>query len=280
MKRNLIAVLFAFVMMAACAQPKENMSNTTTQTPSEGDVVCLHTNMGDIRILLYSDTPLHHDNFLKLAREGFYDGLLFHRVIKDFMIQGGDPDSKTAAPEAQLGGGDVGYQINAEILYPRHFHKYGAVAAARTSDEVNPERKSSGCQFYIVTGKKYNEATLHAYMQRVTDSEKQAYFNRLVRENADTISVLRKNRDEAGLESLRQELIKKTNENVVPVQPTAEMVEAYATIGGTPHLDNSYTVFGEVLEGMDVVEKIQNVAVSKSDRPLEDVKILTVTIEN
>lgn len=243
------------------------------------NIVDIKTTLGDIKVLLYDDTPIHRDNFLKLVGEKYYDGVLFHRVIKDFMVQTGDPNSKTADANTMLGGGDPSYTLEAEILYPTHFHKYGALAAARTGDQVNPERRSSGSQFYIVTGEKQSARTLDMMAQRATDQKRQAYFNKLRLENKDQIRTLMQNKDSVALESLRLDLIKKT-EAAVPVESMPDNIkETYITQGGTPHLDGQYTVFGEVIEGMDVVEKIQNVETGKADRPKEDVRIITMTIE-
>lgn len=192
--------------------------------------VLIETTKGNITVVLYDDTPLHRDNFVKLVESGFYEGLLFHRVINKFMIQGGDPMSKNAAPNARLGNGDPGYTIPAEIVYPKHFHKKGALAAARTGDNVNPERRSSGSQFYIVQGQVYTDMKLDQF------------------EKALGRTFTTKERD------------------------------AYATIGGTPHLDNQYTVFGEVVEGLGVVDKIAAVETGVADRPVDDVKIIKMTV--
>lgn len=244
-----------------------------------GPTLDIATTAGNIKIRLYDDTPLHRDNFLKLAKEGYYDGVLFHRVIKDFMVQTGDPESKEAPKGAQLGSGGPGYTIPAEIEYPKHYHKYGALAAARTGDNVNPERKSSGSQFYIVTGKTYTPQQLSRMEQMSVQKQLQAYFMNLQRQHADTIRQLRLAKDSVALENLRLELIKETEANVKPVTMTEEQVRDYSTIGGTPHLDGQYTVFGEVLEGMDTVEKIQNAATDGHDRPVEDIRILSVKVE-
>lgn len=243
-----------------------------------GPVVDIRTTLGDIKVKLYDDTPLHRDNFLKLAKEGFYDGVLFHRVIKDFMIQTGDPNSKGADSTAMLGSGDPGYTIEAEFQYPKHYHKYGALAAARTGDQFNPERRSSGSQFYIVTGKKYSAPQIEQMMSQNLNEERQAYFRNLVKENQAKISELQEAGDKERLEALRQELIKTTEANVKLDIP-ANLIKDYETIGGTPFLDGQYTVFGEVIDGMDTVEKIQNVETGSADRPKEDVKVLSVTVE-
>ncbi|MDE6561361.1 MAG: peptidylprolyl isomerase [Muribaculaceae bacterium] len=244
-----------------------------------GPTLDVATTVGNIKIRLYDDTPLHRDNFIKLAKEGYYDGVLFHRVINDFMVQTGDPDSKEAPAGAMLGSGGPDYTIPAEIVYPKHYHKYGALAAARTGDEMNPERKSSGSQFYIVTGKKYLPQQLSRIEEVSVQKQLQSYFMNLQREHMDTIRQLRLAKDSVGLENLRQELIKETEANVKPVTMTEEQVRDYTTIGGTPHLDGQYTVFGEVLEGMDVVEKIQKAETDGRDRPVEDIRIISIKVE-
>lgn len=241
-------------------------------------IVDIETTLGPIKVKLYDDTPIHRDNFLKLVDEGFYNGVLFHRVIKDFMVQTGDPKSKNAEAAAMLGDGDPGYTLEAEIKYPTHFHKYGALAAARTGDMVNPERRSSGSQFYIVTGEKQDPRTLEMFAQRANHERKQAYFNNLVRQHLDEIKALQEADDKDGLEKLRQKFITETEQNVKDEVLPAEIVETYQTIGGTPHLDGQYTVFGEVIEGMDVVEKIQNAATGANDRPIEDIRIISAKI--
>ncbi len=263
-------------------QESKNVEMNTAADHSEipaGPTLDVATTAGNIKIRLYDDTPLHRDNFLKLAKEGYYDGVLFHRVINDFMVQTGDPDSKDAPEGAVLGSGGPGYQIPAEIVYPKHYHKYGALAAARSGDEVNPERKSSGSQFYIVTGKKFSPQQLSRMEEMSVQKQLQAYFMNLQRQHMDTIKQLRLAKDSVGLENLRQELIKETEANVKPVTMTEEQVRDYTTIGGTPHLDGQYTVFGEVLEGMDVVEKIQKAETDGRDRPKEDIRIISIKVE-
>lgn len=198
--------------------------------------VLLETTEGDIRIALYNETPLHRDNFLKLVKMHVYDSLLFHRVIKDFMIQGGDLNSKHAQPGQLLGTGDLDYTIESEFRLPQIFHRRGVVAAAREPDEVNPDMRSSACQFYIVWGRTMDDARIQRVQQRL-----------------DTLTHGR-------------------------VQLTSEMIDVYKTTGGTPHLDGQYTVFGEVLQGLDIVDKIQQVATDKNNRPLTDVRILRATI--
>lgn len=190
--------------------------------------VLVKTNMGDLTILLSDKTPQHRDNFLKLVNEGFYNGLLFHRVINGFMIQGGDPNSKNAGPNDRLGSGGPGYTVPAEMI-PELIHQKGALAAARTGDGVNPERKSSGSQFYIVHGGPLSD-------QQLDKIEQQS-----------------------------------------GVSYSDEQRELYKTIGGTPFLDHNYTVYGKVVEGMEIVDKIAETKTAPGDRPVEDVVILEMT---
>lgn len=243
--------------------------------------VRIKTSLGDIVARLYDETPRHRDNFVKLAKEGFFDGTLFHRVIKDFMIQGGDPDSKGAPAGKSLGTGGPGYNVPAEFVYPQLFHKRGALSAARLADQVNPERESSGSQFYIVWGKKYNDSELRQMEKQMAVQQEQGIFDRLVAENRSKILALRKNRDQAGLQELQDDLVAQTKaESAALGKPsfTAEQREAYTTLGGTPFLDSQYTVFGEVEEGLDVVEKIQCVETGRGDRPKVDVT-MTIAVE-
>lgn len=250
----------------------------SSQVPA-GPTLDITTTAGPIKIRLYDDTPLHRDNFLKLAKEGYYDGVLFHRVIDGFMVQTGDPESKEAPQGAMLGSGGPGYTIPAEIVYPKHYHKYGALAAARTGDEMNPERRSSGSQFYIVTGKKYIPQQLSRMEEMSVQKQLQSYFMDLQRQHMDTIRQLRLAKDSVGLENLRQELIRETEANVKPVTMTEDQIRDYTAIGGTPHLDGQYTVFGEVLEGMETVEKIQKAETDGRDRPVEDIRIVSIKVE-
>ncbi|MCF0199431.1 MAG: peptidylprolyl isomerase [Bacteroidaceae bacterium] len=241
--------------------------------------VKISTSLGDIVVRLYDETPLHRDNFLKLAREGYFDGTLFHRVIRDFMVQGGDPDSRGAAPGKQLGVGGPGYTIPAEIL-PQCIHKRGALAAARQGDEVNPERRSSGSQFYIVWGQKYKEGQLAQFGKQLKQQAEQQFFNTLVQQHRKEIMEMRKNRDQAGLMELQNDLVAQAyamSAEHGPYGLTDEQKTAYQTLGGTPHLDGQYTVFGEVEEGLDVVGKIQEQPTGRGDRPVTDV-VMKVTV--
>jgi cyclophilin family peptidyl-prolyl cis-trans isomerase len=208
-----IVMLTAIILMAIGA---------TSQNTQR--IVEISTDFGKIQVKLYDNTPLHRDNFIKLASEGFYDGIIFHRVIKSFMIQGGDPESKNADPSKMLGNGGPGYTIPAEF-HKENFHKKGALAAARLGDNANPQKASSGSQFYIVQGKQYSDLELDHMEQRMN-----AKF-------------------------------------------TTQQREAYKTVGGTPHLDGGYTVFGEVISGIEVIDAIAAVQTGQADRPVKDVKM-------
>lgn len=272
---------FALMSSIAIAQKNKNitMENQTVQATGDA-LVEIKTSVGDITIRLYGETPKHRDNFLKLVNDGFYNDVLFHRVINKFMIQTGDPESKGAPAGKMLGAGGPGYDIDAEIVYPQFFHKRGALAAARQGDEVNPDRRSSGSQFYIVTGKVYNASQLGQMEKQLQMQQMQAIFNDLASQHRDSIMAMRRNRDQAGLQALQEELVKKTEAEAAknPAKFTQAQIDAYTTVGGTPHLDGTYTVFGEVVEGMDVVAKIETTATGAQDRPKEDIKIISMTI--
>lgn len=220
MKHLYTFCLMATLLIAGCSTTEKKVN------------IRLQTTMGDICIELCNETPLHRDNFVKLTEEGYFDGVLFHRVIENFMIQGGDPDSRTAEAGAFLGDGGPDYTIPAEFCYPQLFHRRGALAAAREGDAVNPEMASSGSQFYIVWGKIFTDEELDSMQERI--------HNRVTFEG--------------------------------------EVREAYKSVGGTPHLDGAYTVFGYVTEGLEVVEAIQKVATDQNDRPMEDVRIISANI--
>lgn len=229
MKKSIIVILGLFAVASLSAQ-----KDSTLKKKDRKRDVLMHTSMGDMVIRLYDSTPLHRDNFLKLVKIGFYDSILFHRVIKDFMIQAGDPKSKTAGPGIPLGNGGPGYTIPAEFRKTL-FHKKGVIAAARTGDNINPQKASSGSQFYIVQGKVFTDGGL------------------------DTLEMFR------------------LNGRKLPV----EHRNVYKTIGGTPHLDENYTVFGEVIKGMDVIDKIAAVKTSSGrdrDRPVENVVIINTKL--
>ena len=217
MKNQLITliVIFAATIGLAACKAENSMTQQNNESGAQdsiapaaytiqpGDVkVLLNTSLGDITLLLYGDTPRHRDNFIKRVEAGDYDGVLFHRVIGDFMIQTGDPDSKNAPKGKMLGMGEAGTEIEAEFLFPKHYHHRGAIAAARQGDQVNPEKKSSGSQFYIVTGKKFTKGQLDQMERKAIMQHKQDVFNQLAAEHSDSIKALRRNRDTAGLQAL------------------------------------------------------------------------------
>lgn len=277
MKQNFWILLIILACSAvACKSGQKKDGNMEKET-----VLKIETSMGDIKVKLYNETPKHRDNFIKLAKDGTYNGTLFHRVIKDFMVQAGDPESKNAPKGKMLGSGDVGYTIPAEFVYPKYFHKKGALSAARQGDEVNPKKESSGCQFYIVTGKVFNDSTLLNMEQQKNQNKVTEAFNALAQKHMKEIYKMRKANDQDGLYALQDTLFIQAEAEAAK-QPdfhfTPEQIKAYTTVGGTPHLDGEYTVFGEVVEGMDIVDKIQQVKTDRSDRPEEDVKIINVSV--
>ena len=234
--------------------------------------------LGYIVVRLYDETPIHRDNFIKLAKEGYFDGTLFHRVIKDFMIQGGDPDSKGAPAGKMLGVGGPDYTLQAEIK-DGIYHKRGALAAARQGDEVNPERRSSGSQFYIVWGQVYNEGQLRQFAKQLKMQQIQGAFNQLAAQHRDEIMQMRRERNRAGLQELQDQLAAQAEAMVKGNGLTDEQLKLYSTVGGTPHLDGQYTVFGEVEEGLDVVEQIQQTATGRGDRPVDDIEMRITVLE-
>ncbi|HHW81627.1 MAG TPA: peptidylprolyl isomerase [Bacteroidales bacterium] len=230
-EKSLIALLILFGLSSCGILNLGKMKNQKVK---------IETTEGDITLLLYDETPLHRDNFVKLVKAKFYDGVLFHRVIDEFMIQGGDPNSKNAEPGKMLGDGDVGYTIPAEFKTPQIYHKRGALAAAREGDDTNPEKASSGCQFYIVVGKQFTNEQLDQMEASKIDKHGHA------------------------------------NDSTYKFSEQARI--DYTTIGGTPHLDGNYTVYGEVLTGMDVVDKISQARTNRADRPREDIKIIKMRL--
>lgn len=280
MKKTFITLITA-IFITACAWNSKSEKKLNMENVKE-TLVCLETTMGNITVKLYDETPKHKENFIKLVKEGAYDNTLFHRVIKNFMIQAGDPLSKNATDTTTLGSGDVGYTIPAEFN-KNFFHKKGALAAARQGDEVNPERESSGCQFYIVTGRKFSEAQMINMENHMNEARLEEVFNNLARKHMKEIYKMRKAGDTEGLLEL-QDSLESQARNIVDKEPalryTKEQKQAYTTIGGAPHLDGAYTVFGEVVDGMDVVEKIEQVGTNRADRPKVDIRITKATVIN
>ena len=268
--------------MAACCimSCTGNQQKKTNMETDNATLVRLETTLGNITVKLYNETPKHRDNFIKLVKEGVYDSLLFHRVIKNFMVQAGDPDSKNANDTASLGYGDVGYTVPAEFN-PALFHKKGALAAARQGDDVNPEKTSSGCQFYIVTGKKYSQAQLINMENQINEARLDTAFNVLARKHMKEIYKMRKAGDNEGLLELQDTLEAQARAEVAK-EPrfrfTKQQIDAYTTLGGTPHLDGNYTVFGEVVDGMNVVDQIETAKTNGADRPLTNIRILKAVV--
>jgi peptidyl-prolyl cis-trans isomerase B (cyclophilin B) len=230
--------------------------------------------------ILYDETPKHKANFIKLATEHFYDSLMFHRIMEGFMIQGGDPESKKAKSGQRLGNGGPGYNVDAEIN-PKFFHEKGALAAARLSDQMNPTKASSGSQFYIVQGKKMSATEVKVDPQKFSMAMQQFFQKPENKAYYDTIAQLYQTRDAKAYEAyivrlkpiVENQLGTKVDKDVSP-----EMLQAYTTLGGTPMLDGQYTVFGKVIKGLEVIDKIAALPRDPADRPSEDVRMM-VTVE-
>ena len=267
MRRN-IFILLLTALIFACSGSKTKAGDGDEQ------MVLIKTKFGNMKVKLYNETPQHRDNFIKLAKEGFYDGLLFHRVIKNFMIQGGDPESKDAPAGKHLGSGGPGYQIPAEIV-DGLYHKKGALAAARMGDNANPERKSSGSQFYIVQGKVYNDSTLTQIEERMKLQAERMEAMKLFRQDQELFKRLQSEGKMDSINDMRikiQEMAEKNiDESMYKINQKRR--EIYTTVGGTPHLDGAYTVFGEVVEGLDIIDSIANVEAGPDDRPLENIEM-------
>jgi peptidylprolyl isomerase len=248
----------------------------TTSVQNKNTIVLMKTTLGDIKIELYSGTPIHKDNFIKLVKSNFFDGISFHRIIKDFMIQAGDPltkpDSKTNLPDSMNT-----YSIPAEFK-SEYFHKKGALAAAREGNEINPDMRSSGTQFYIVQGTQFNDSDLIKADQQINNNIKQSVFTKILKQTADSINLAASISNEAQIQQIASlkmfQYLTGYKEYKIPPQQR----EIYKNIGGVPRLDQTYTVFGEVLEGLDIVDKIASVPTDKNDKPLSDIKILKIRI--
>lgn len=272
-KSTLLALALTIGLVTGCAQKSEPDKN-------EDYVVNIKTEYGDMVAILYDETPKHKANFIKLAKEGYFDGTLFHRIIPGFMIQGGDPESKNAAPGAQLGKGGPGYTVDAEFN-PKFYHEKGALSAARMGDQVNPTKASSGSQFYIVQGTTYKEDDLtldinklHMGLRKMSeDSVNQPLF--------DSLNAVYQSGDMEGYMNMQKGLVDRVEKAtgikaVKDISP--EQLKAYTTVGGAPHLDGAYTVFGKVIDGLDVIDKIAAQEKDQFDRPKKDIK-MTVTVD-
>ena len=267
---QLIIIILSLVAATSCNGQKTEGSTTE---------VVLETTLGEIHIALYDDTPGHRDNFISNVKAGKYDGVTFHRVIRNFMIQTGDPDTRpgevadtTKAPE----------RIDAEIVWPHHFHKRGMVGAARDGDDENPHRMSDKYQFYIVTGKTCNEADMGDYEDARAQREAEALFQKKQMAKKSELDALRASRDKYALsdmlEKLQDEARYEISENP-PITYPKDLVRTYRTVGGAPWLDNEYTVFGEVTEGMAIVEKIQKVKTDANDCPLAEIRVVRAYVK-
>ncbi|MEJ7643948.1 MAG: peptidylprolyl isomerase [Chryseolinea sp.] len=263
----IIAFSISFIIASSCAQKKEQ-------------VVVIKTSYGDMVAILYDETPKHKENFIKLAKEHYFDSTLFHRVIPGFMIQGGDPESKKAEEGQVLGSGGPGYTIPAEII-PKYFHEKGALSAARLADPQNPKKASSGSQFYIVQGRVLSEEEM-TIDQIKYDRALQKFFENPANKAAyDSLGAAYQSDDQEQFRKLfvglKPRVIKETGIDVSQtVAP--DKLKAYSTSGGAPMLDGSYTVFGKVIKGLEVIDKIAVVRKDPSNRPLENIP-MTVTIQ-
>lgn len=264
---TILLIALAFLSLTGCAQKKDH-------------VVTIKTKYGDMVAILYDETPKHKANFIKLASEHYFDSLLFHRVIEGFMIQGGDPESKKAAAGQRLGNGGPNYTIEAEFN-PKFFHEKGALSAARLGDPVNPTKASSGSQFYIVQGRKVSEAELTIDQQKFGMSLQQFFQKPENKIYYDSIAKLYQARDQQAYENYIVSLkpIVETQLGVeLDKDISPEIVKAYSTVGGTPSLDGQYTVFGKVIKGLEVIDKIAAQPKDAADRPTEDIRMF-VTVE-
>ena len=275
MKSIFSTAILALIIVASCNAATANKK----EKKEKSKFVIIETTYGEMKIRLYNETPLHRDNFIKLVKDNFYDSLLFHRVIKDFMIQGGDPDSKGAKSGVTLGEGGPGYQIDAEFV-PELIHKKGVLAAAREGDQVNPEKKSSGSQFYIVQGRVFSLEQLAQMEEKINGPKKQKFFydyvnnseNSAFKHKLDSLNKIR-NQKELNQEISRrlEELKSEMDSSLNLFYYTDEQKQIYSAVGGTPHLDQNYTVFGEIIEGLNIIDSIAVVKTDKNNRPIEDI---------
>lgn len=272
--RHTLTTLLMFVLLL----PAMSCSGQNGEPETE---VLLETTAGDIRIKLYNDTPKHRDNFIKNVRDGKYDNVSFHRVIRNFMIQTGDPDTRPGH-EAD-NSADTAPKVEAEIHFPAHYHRRGVVAAAREGDEANPTKASDAFQFYIVTGKFQNEQSLVAMELARKDARIESIYHEKMRQHEKELEKLRKARDTKRLSDLLEDLLDEAR-NEVDALPrstfeyTTEMQRTYRSAGGAPWLDGEYTVFGEVVEGMKIVLDIEKAKTDANDKPVKDIRIVKASI--
>lgn len=269
-----IALLLGLIALTGCEFRSAGSEDKEAQ-------VRIETSVGTFEVKLYNETPKHRDNFLKLVRNGVYDNMLFHRIVREFMVQTGDPALKPDGMPVDVDTNAYRYTLPAEIVYPRYFHKKGALAAARMSDDVNPKRESSGTQFYIVTGKVFTPSELAEMRAAIYQSKVDTRYKTLCREHEKDIERLQKQNRTERLQDLKDSLLYEA-EAYLAANPPATFAEAqkaaYTRVGGTPHLDGEYTVFGEVTKGMEVVEAIEKIRTDKKEHPLQEVFIKKMTI--
>ncbi|MBR4349418.1 MAG: peptidylprolyl isomerase [Bacteroidales bacterium] len=286
MRRSYKLGLIVLALLGIVAFTVPSKKNPDKKQKMENPIVTFETNYGVIKVKLYNETPLHRDNFIKLAEEHYFDSLLFHRVIENFMIQAGDPNSKGAAPGVMLGTGGPGYTIPAEFN-PNLIHKKGALAAARLGGPQNPKKESSGSQFYIVVGQKVPMEQLDAMAAQKSEQAKGEYIQTQLYkpENKDVLNeliTLQKAGDRENF-MIKWNAFEEKYADSLKTIPTYNYTEnqknIYQTLGGTPHLDMDYTVFGEVIDGLSVVDSIAAVKTDRANRPLEDVIIIKVSVE-
>ena len=274
--KNFFLLPVLLLTVVFCTKTEEPVEEVPTD-----EIAIISTDFGDMYVVLYDETPLHKENFLKLAKEGFYDSTTFHRVITEFMIQGGDPNSKDDNPQND-GQGSPGYTINAEFS-DRFIHKKGALSAARMGDRQNPEKKSNGSQFYVVHGKIVPEQEVNQVLDNINNTLRQNMMRDYIQapENKSVLDALQRNQNAQRLDSVESILLEVESiatEGFTPKVYTEEQLEIYSTIGGTAFLDNNYTVFGEVVKGLDIIDSIAVVPTGPADRPLKDV-IMKVRVE-
>lgn len=272
--------IFLWLMPVLCLSLSYRAQTLSKET------VIIETSFGKMKLKLYEETPLHKTNFIKLIKEGFFDSLMFHRIINNFMIQGGDHLSRRAKSGDSLGHGDIGYTIPAEFN-EKLIHKKGVLAAAREGDDINPKFESSASQFYIVMGKKRTLEDLKKYEERINKTHynncARAFMKtdegKKLKQEYNRLKASEKTDSSAMINSKIEELIKKEHLKVPEYKFNKDQVEAYTSIGGTPHLDGTYTVFGEVIEGLQIIDKIAGVKTDKRDRPLEDLRMKVRLVE-
>ena len=273
MRKSLFIILISITIFSDSCVGQKNKET----------LVQFETTDGNITLKLYPETMKHHDNFLKLVNNGFYNGVLFHRVISGFMIQAGDPDSKTAKAGAFLGSGDVGYTIPAEFIYPKYYHKRGSLCAAREGDNINSLKASSGCQFYIVVGKSFSDSGLDSIEINNKQKLEDKLFQEILKTKQAEVNKYRLVRSQSKLDALRDSILEVVKINIKKdssYKLTVQQRTDYKTIGGTPHLDGAYTVFGEVTEGLDIVTKISNTKTGPHDRPIIDIRVINAKVLN